>query len=221
MRLFAYFSVIAFLAVVAVTPSSVYAYGNDNNSSPSMPSAPVCTKEKPGTPVLFEPKKGKPGKITLQWSPVSNATTYTLAYGLSSRNYIYGAINIGNTTKFTVQSLRPGQKYYFSVLAVNDCMPSDYSNEWGVKVKEENNTVEFENFVSVGSQNVISNTIIPSTTPSTTPSVTPTATVSATPTMEATPEVTFETDKQPEEQTENPGFFGSIWNAIKSFFVGN
>ena len=208
--------ILSIVAVSAVFPTGVSAYGNNNTSNNfTMPSAPVCTKEKPDAPILSQPSSSsKSGKVTLSWNPVSKATTYTLAYGLSSRNYIYGAVNIGNVTSYTVNSLTPGQKYYFSVLAVNECMPSNYSNEWGINVKKENTGIVFENFFGFGTQAVQAAGTISATV---TPSVTPTATISATPTVMPTPEVTFETDKV-EVEVEEPGFFQKLWNAIKGIF---
>lgn len=215
MKSFLSLFVISFIAVAAVLPARVNAYGNSSSNNFTMPSAPVCGKEKPDAPILFQPSSSsKSGKVTLSWNPVAKATTYTLAYGLSSRNYIYGAVNIGNVTSYTVNSLTPGQKYYFSVLAVNECMPSNYSNEWGVNVKKENNAVVFENFFGFGTRSVQA---AGTTSATITPSVTPTATISATPTVMPTPEVTFETDKV-EVVVEEPGFFGKLWNAIKGIF---
>jgi hypothetical protein len=53
---------------------------------------------------------------------------------LSPRNYIYGAPDVGNSTSYAVGYLQPGSTYYFSVMAVNGCMPSGYSNEWKISV---------------------------------------------------------------------------------------
>jgi len=133
------------VAFFLVQTASVFAYGNSNNnnnnsSNNSNPTAPQCSKDKPNKPVLYEPnhpllpRSNKAGEIILKWLPVDKATKYTVSYGMSTRNYIYGAPDVGNVDQFTVGALTPGQTYYFSVKAVNDCMPSDYSNEWGVKV---------------------------------------------------------------------------------------
>jgi len=48
---------------------------------------------------------------------------------LDSGNYIYGVPNTGKITFFTVGSLQSGVNYCFAVRAINDCAPSELSNE--------------------------------------------------------------------------------------------
>jgi len=60
---------------------------------------------------------------------VEPVTHYSISYGLISRNYIYGVPNTGKVTFFTVGSLRSGVNYCFAVRAINDCAPSELSNE--------------------------------------------------------------------------------------------
>jgi len=65
----------------------------------------------------------------LAWTAVSPVTHYSISYGLSSGNYIYGVSNTGNVTSFTVGGLDSGAGYCFAVRAVHDCAPSGLSNE--------------------------------------------------------------------------------------------
>lgn len=74
------------------------------------------------------------GEVTLFWNQSPHANRYAVAYGESSKNYLYGADNIGgeNATSYTVRFLKPGQKYYFSLAAARDCSSSSFSQEVSV-----------------------------------------------------------------------------------------
>ncbi|OGG13980.1 hypothetical protein A3D77_03260 [Candidatus Gottesmanbacteria bacterium RIFCSPHIGHO2_02_FULL_39_11] len=61
-----------------------------------------------------------PGEVNLKWNDVSEASNYHLVYGSSSQVNKYGALNIGKQTHFTVSKLRPGEKYYFSIIPVKN-----------------------------------------------------------------------------------------------------
>jgi hypothetical protein len=88
----------------------------------------ICGDEKPAVPVLLSlVQKGKSMKLT--WSKVTNATNYALVYGFNPGNYIYGVINTGNVTEYTINDLDPNQKYYAAVSAVNGCSQGNLSNE--------------------------------------------------------------------------------------------
>jgi hypothetical protein len=63
----------------------------------------------------------------LTWTASTPVTHYSISYGIKQGEYIYGAANVGNVNSYTVGSLTPGVQYYFSINAVNDCMPSDPS----------------------------------------------------------------------------------------------
>jgi len=112
---------------------------NDEGKT-SAKGASVCGDEKPGQPVLYEPghpllpKATKPGSIRLNWLKASRATHYSVAYGLTSGNYIYGVPDVGNTDNFTVEGLG-NRTYYFAVRAVNNCMPGPLSNEWSARAR--------------------------------------------------------------------------------------
>jgi len=124
------------LLLLSATPVFAEPYGWSPQTDFSGTAAPVCTDEIPGQPVLYQPfhallaKATEKGTVRLNWHKAARANNYTIAYGLSSRNYIYGAVNVGNTDNFTVKFLSPGRTYYFAVRAVNGCMPGSFSNEW-------------------------------------------------------------------------------------------
>ena len=97
-----------------------------SGSQPGAGPAPVCDSGKPSTPTLTSvDRSGSTAKIT--WTAASQATHYTIGYGLQPGNYIYGVPDTGNVTTFTVGSLDPDTQYYFAVRAVNNCMPGDWS----------------------------------------------------------------------------------------------
>ena len=73
------------------------------------------------------------GNVTLSWEPpVDNGgmtvTNYTIYYGTSSGNYTTH-ITVGNLTTWTITNLTNGQRYYFTVSAMNAVGESPESNE--------------------------------------------------------------------------------------------
>lgn len=96
--------------------------------------APVCTAAVPPAPTLISAIPVGEDGVALTWTPVSPVTHYLIAYGLVSKNYIYGNPNVGNVTSFTVWGLSPGITYYFAVKGVNDCMPGPFSNELSARI---------------------------------------------------------------------------------------
>lgn len=88
------------------------------------PGAPVCDSAKPDAPVLLSINR-QGTSATLSWTAVEQATHYSILYGLNPGEYIYGVVNTGNVTSYTINELDPNTKYYFTVRAVNNCMPSD------------------------------------------------------------------------------------------------
>jgi hypothetical protein len=96
------------------------------NGCGGWPSAPSCGAAKPTTPQLLSVVRHGTTAV-LTWTAATPVTHYSIEYGLKPGEYIYGAANVGNVTSYTVGSLDPGTTYYFSVRAVNDCMPSDPS----------------------------------------------------------------------------------------------
>ena len=93
---------------------------------PSIPEPPQCTAQKPSAPILTSVTKNGTEAI-LKWTSVSSATHYVISYGTSTTNLQYGVPNTGNVTTYTIGSLGANTTYYFTVYAVNDCMPSDGS----------------------------------------------------------------------------------------------
>jgi len=93
---------------------------------PSIPEPPQCTATKPTAPILLSVERSGTNAI-LKWTKVDLATHYVISYGTSPDNFQYGVPNTGNQTSYTVEQLGIGIKYYFTVYAVNDCMPSEGS----------------------------------------------------------------------------------------------
>lgn len=58
------------------------------------------------------------GEVTVYWQNNELADNYHLVYGTSPNDMRYGALNIGKEMKYTVKSLIPGTKYYFSLVPV-------------------------------------------------------------------------------------------------------
>jgi len=90
----------------------------------------VCSKTPPAVPANLTAVSGPGrGEATLKWDKVNGATHYTVTYGTESANYQYGSPNIGDTNRFTVRGLVPGQDYYFVLTAVNVCASSGYTSQ--------------------------------------------------------------------------------------------
>ena len=87
-----------------------------------------CGAAIPPAPTLLKVNR-RGSEADLTWTAVEPVTHYSISYGLSSRNYIYGVPNTGRVTSFTVGSLQSGVNYCFAVRAVNDCAPSELSNK--------------------------------------------------------------------------------------------
>lgn len=60
------------------------------------------------------------GDVNLSWNNLMDATNFHLVYGTTREVNQYGALNIGKQTHFTVSKLRPGEKYYFSIIPVRN-----------------------------------------------------------------------------------------------------
>ncbi len=60
------------------------------------------------------------GQVTLTWNKNEEANNYHLVYGKKAGEYTYGALNLGNTSKYTVGYLNPGSLYYFAIVPVKD-----------------------------------------------------------------------------------------------------
>lgn len=187
--------VFALLVLIPLNSNFTFGYGTV--------STPTCNNEKPGQPVLYEPnhpllpRATGAGEVRLNWLKAARANKYTVGFGTSPGNYIYGANDIADTDNFTVRFLTPGTRYYFAVKGVNECKPGDWSREWSAVVGRSGGTTAFVPTRSTGRN------IVPTVTlrrQGTGGNVVPTVVV---PTGEPTP-------------TPRPGFFQRILN----FFLG-
>jgi LPXTG-site transpeptidase (sortase) family protein len=114
------------------TPSATPTPGNQSGTSDSgtsTPSAPTCNSSDPGPVTLLSVIRKGSSSVELKWTKSVSATHYTITYGPSSGNYMYGVTNTGNTDTIIISGLIPNQKYFFAVIPVNDCMPGKISNE--------------------------------------------------------------------------------------------
>ena len=87
---------------------------------------PICEAETPDAPYLISATAVGGNQVKIIWEKVEKATHYTVSYGPSSGNYPWGVPDTGDTDNFTIGGLSSG---CFVVRAVNDCAPSDPSNE--------------------------------------------------------------------------------------------
>lgn len=90
------------------------------------PGPPVCGASTPNAPFLVSATAIGGNQVKLVWQKVSGATHYSIFYGPSSGNYLYGVPNAGDTDNFTINGMSAG---CYVVRAVTDCAPSDASNE--------------------------------------------------------------------------------------------
>lgn len=116
-------------------PVKAEPYGWSPNVDNSWQGPPKCGDSAPKAPILYEPnhrllpKAKEKGAIRLQWTKVPDASNYSVFYGLTPKNYIYSAADVGDTNNFTVRFLA-NKKYYFAVTAKAGCAGSPKSNEW-------------------------------------------------------------------------------------------
>lgn len=132
-------AVILFIAVISIFVGDVKAesYGWSPQVDFSNQGPPTCTDAKPDkAPILLQPnhpalpkKPTKAGEVILYWHKVPGATGYNIYYGLTPKNYIYTAADIGDTNNFTISYLA-NKNYYFAVQAKKGCAASSLSNEW-------------------------------------------------------------------------------------------
>jgi hypothetical protein len=95
-----------------------------------------CTETAPSAPTGLKAESGlKSGEVTLTWTKVYQANHYSLVFGPSSKNYLYGAANIGNVNTYVIKSLTPGKLYYFAITGVGTCSSSGFSQEVSARAK--------------------------------------------------------------------------------------
>ncbi len=125
------------MLVVVTGQAKAEPYGWSPQTDFSNQGPPQCTDAKPDkAPILLQPnhpklpkKATKAGEVVLYWHKVPGATGYNIYYGLSPKNYIYTAPDIGDTDNFTIGYLA-NKNYYFAVQAKKGCAASSISNEW-------------------------------------------------------------------------------------------
>lgn len=95
-----------------------------------------CSDASPAVPSGLQASGGpSSGEVTLAWNKVDGADHYSLVFGSGSRQYQYGAADIGNVGRYVVKQLSPGQLYYFAVAAVEGCASSGFSSEVSARAK--------------------------------------------------------------------------------------
>ncbi len=115
------------------TPSSSSSSSSSSNSGNNgSGEAPKCTVQAPPKPTITAITRLSPTSALIMWSGVSPVTHYAISYGKTPGNYKYGVLNAGNGNSFTVEGLEAGINYYFIVYGVNDCAPSEHSNEMSI-----------------------------------------------------------------------------------------
>lgn len=87
---------------------------------------PSPTNTPPNSSTLESATPGN-GSITLTWSNVSAASSYTVFDSLSNSGY--GSVGSTSSTSFTVNGLSAGRTYYFVVTASDSAGESNYSND--------------------------------------------------------------------------------------------
>jgi hypothetical protein len=75
----------------------------------------TSTNAVPAAPVLYPPSPANTS-LTLSWSPVNEATSYNVHYGIASTSE--NILNVGNVTSFVLSGLTNGQQYKVAVSAV-------------------------------------------------------------------------------------------------------
>ncbi len=81
--------------------------------------AQSCVNGTPTPPLGLTTRPGPlKGEVTLSWTPATSADSYAVVYGLSSKNYMFGALDLGsNSRSIIIRSLVPAKRYFFSVWA--------------------------------------------------------------------------------------------------------
>ncbi len=94
----------------------------------SVPSPNPCSV--PETPPSIKANGGpNDGEIQISWVQTDNTDHYSISYGPKSREYQWGAANIGAGRDFIIRGLTPGKTYYIVISAVNSCGGSAFSSE--------------------------------------------------------------------------------------------
>lgn len=99
----------------------------DTNTTQAKPK--TCSVTSPEAPQLLSVEPITQTAVKLVWSKVASATHYAVTYGTKSGEYQYGVSNTGDTASYAIKNLDTNSTYFFVVQAINDCAPSELSNE--------------------------------------------------------------------------------------------
>ena len=91
-----------------------------------IPEAPRCEAPTPNAPYLVSATSLGENRVEVKWQKVDNASHYSIYYGYDPGEYIFSVVNTGNVESFVIEGISNG---CFAVRAVNDCAPSELSNE--------------------------------------------------------------------------------------------
>jgi hypothetical protein len=187
-------------AMFSISTSAIMAY-----NEPSGWAAPACNNEKPQKAWLYRVKSLGNGKYQLFWDKADRASSWTIGYGTSPGNYIYGLNSFGNdqSRNLTVNTYS-NKKFYFAIKANNGCMPGEWSNEWGVGT-------------GTGTVAVAKTTAVKSTSSATTKSVVAPVVTKA-PSKQTTPVVTKAPAAQEKAAAPATAKKGGFWEWLKGLF---
>ena len=118
-----------------VTPLFAAYGGEPATFASSTTNPPGCSNKAPIRVWPFWAKAVGTNAINLSWGAMGDTSSWTVAYGVASRTYIYGVSNFGNgdSRSFRIGSL-PAGTYYVTIRANNGCMPGPFADEWKVVV---------------------------------------------------------------------------------------
>lgn len=130
---------VRFFIIVAsffiVTPLFAAYGGEPATFAGSTTGSPHCSNTAPKMVWPFWARAAGTNAIDLSWGAMPDTSSWTVAYGVASRTYIYGVSNFGNgnSRSYRIGSL-PAGTYYVTIRANNGCMPGPFANEWRVVV---------------------------------------------------------------------------------------
>lgn len=106
-------------------PVSAMAKSGMVQATPTMQPSTQSVNEGPTSRYNFQVMTGQnSGTVDLKWKDDESANQYDLVYGLEPGKYLWGVQdikeNMNMTNTFTVKSLQPETKYYFSLVAQNN-----------------------------------------------------------------------------------------------------
>lgn len=191
-----------------VTPLFAAYGGEPATFAGSTTGAPHCSNSAPKMVWPFWARAAGANAIDLSWGEMADTSSWTVAYGVASRTYIYGVSNFGNASS---RSLRigslPNGTYYVTIRANNGCMPGPFANEWRVTVG--GGAAAYTGLISPPVLPIGNTTTTTTTTTMTGKGIIPTLR----PTVKLTPKITV-------PPVVTPGMPVSLWQKIINFFSG-